>query len=1010
MRRCFILSAVMLLAASVFGEERPFYSDAHGLENLSSPDPDATAKAVYDATAKTLMFYFDSETHEGEGAVFAIDSDGTCSWAEVLSTLTRATFTESFSRFRPTNCARWFCQAANNSTLTAIEGLQYLDTSEVTSMASMFERNGKLATIDVSHFNTAKVTDMSRMFYYVGSTTLDLSSFDTAKVTNMSSMFGYSGSLKTVYVSEGFTAAGVTKSGGMFTGAKRLLGGAGTVYDASAVDKTYARIDGGTSNPGYFTCKEESEEDPDDPPVVGHTHVWGDWVTNKVATATEAGQRYRECTAEGCTNPVARQTETIPATGGGGDPVDPPVPGAAAKAVFNADAKTLTFYYDELTHEGEGTVFAMTASTAPWTSSDAAKTATKAVFDTSFRDFRPTSTASWFAYFKSLSGIEGMENLVTSEVTNMYRMFYNCAIGVYDLTGFDTGKVTNMGQMFAYTGGNKLNLSSFATTNVTDMGQMFLHARFNAIAVSELWSTAKVTSTKGPFGSNQVGTSALTGGAGTMWVDPNNGIEYACVDNPPDHPGYFTYAKPGEKPQTLPVIESVTISAVATNGVTVNVSGKDLDSGFFKVEIYDNDWLLVLTSATVNGWGSVKVTGLNPASSYYARAVATNGESGKSATYEDVPFVTDVQKGIAWVTLKAVSVTVADDGASANVTATIDTCNIDGALSFKLNGVEAKGWPLSAASEGETFSGTVPLTPYARYSWILEASGEFAGVKAIDTASGEFVASIRELWVNVAFAGGAYDVSSGTVPEASESPKGVWTPGTGDISYAASQTTGVGNEVIVEGSLEAFAVDECAAVPSGVKAVFGFVAYDGALKPAVWAKGAWHSFGFRCFTPGDTVAYTLDFDFQAEIPCVKASVGTETSGWFEIDAAAKSLTGFVFDGSADLGDFRGWQYLTGAGGEIILRQPTISSASGSLILADGKFSVGLTDCVKDAWYTPFYSDTLENPDWTAGVGVQCKAEGESLALDVLADPAEEPSMFVKIVVSLEPIEPGAKLN
>ncbi|MCI7559653.1 MAG: hypothetical protein MSS76_06005 [Clostridium sp.] len=32
-----------------------------------------------------------------------------------------------------------------------------------------------------------------------------------------------------------------------------LVGGLGTTYNSSYVDKTYARIDGGTSNPGYFT-------------------------------------------------------------------------------------------------------------------------------------------------------------------------------------------------------------------------------------------------------------------------------------------------------------------------------------------------------------------------------------------------------------------------------------------------------------------------------------------------------------------------------------------------------------------------------------------------------------------------------------------------------------------------------------------------------------------------------------------------------------------------------------
>ena len=41
----------------------------------------------------------------------------------------------------------------------------------------------------------------------------------------------------------------------MFNNSKKLVGGNGTVYSHSYTDKTYARIDGGTSSPGYFTLK-----------------------------------------------------------------------------------------------------------------------------------------------------------------------------------------------------------------------------------------------------------------------------------------------------------------------------------------------------------------------------------------------------------------------------------------------------------------------------------------------------------------------------------------------------------------------------------------------------------------------------------------------------------------------------------------------------------------------------------------------------------------------------------
>ena len=151
------------------------------------------------------------------------------------------------------------------------------DTSKVTSMGSMFQLS-QATTLDLSNFNTTNVTNMSWMFYYSKATTLDVSNFDTSKVTNMGSMFvnskattldlsnfntsnvtnmsymfNTSTNLKTIYVGDKFNTNNVTSSANMFTDSTKLVGGAGTKYNSSYVDKTYARIDGGTSNPGYFT-------------------------------------------------------------------------------------------------------------------------------------------------------------------------------------------------------------------------------------------------------------------------------------------------------------------------------------------------------------------------------------------------------------------------------------------------------------------------------------------------------------------------------------------------------------------------------------------------------------------------------------------------------------------------------------------------------------------------------------------------------------------------------------
>ncbi len=140
-----------------------------------------------------------------------------------------------------------------NSQATTLD-VSNFDTSNVTNIYGMFYKS-QATTLDVSNFNTSNVTNMSYMFYNSQATTLDLSNFDTSKVTNMSNMFYGSTNLKTIYVSNKFNTDKVTSSSSMFSDCTKLIGGAGTKYNSTKTDKTYARIDGGTSNPGYFTAK-----------------------------------------------------------------------------------------------------------------------------------------------------------------------------------------------------------------------------------------------------------------------------------------------------------------------------------------------------------------------------------------------------------------------------------------------------------------------------------------------------------------------------------------------------------------------------------------------------------------------------------------------------------------------------------------------------------------------------------------------------------------------------------
>ena len=155
----------------------------------------------------------------------------------------------NFNTSNVTNMSSMF----GNSEATTLD-VSNFDTSKVTDMSEMFSAS-QATTLDLSNFNTSNVTNMIYMFSGSKATTLDVSNFDTSKVTNMMYMFQGSSNLKTIYGSSKFVTTAVTSSTGMFSRCTNLVGGAGTKYDANHVDKTYARIDGGTSNPGYFTAK-----------------------------------------------------------------------------------------------------------------------------------------------------------------------------------------------------------------------------------------------------------------------------------------------------------------------------------------------------------------------------------------------------------------------------------------------------------------------------------------------------------------------------------------------------------------------------------------------------------------------------------------------------------------------------------------------------------------------------------------------------------------------------------
>ena len=138
----------------------------------------------------TLTFFLASKETLGENEYGIYGGLGTPDWVwqnPNVTNVTKVVFDPAFANARPTKCNEWFQNYVN---LTSIEGIEYLNTSQVTDMHNMFYNCYHLQTTDFSGFDTRKVKDMSNMFYNCGSLkSLDISNFNTSEVTDMRSMF-----------------------------------------------------------------------------------------------------------------------------------------------------------------------------------------------------------------------------------------------------------------------------------------------------------------------------------------------------------------------------------------------------------------------------------------------------------------------------------------------------------------------------------------------------------------------------------------------------------------------------------------------------------------------------------------------------------------------------------------------------------------------------------------------------------------------------------------------------
>ena len=392
---------------------------------------EAESYAVFDEATNTLTFKHDA--NKPDGAFALNEGDNAPGWYKSnddgsnANIIKKVVFDASFANARPTNCHLWFYGCKN---LTTIEGIEYLntenvtsmslmfsgcsalttlnlsnfDTQSVTNMTGMFSDCRALTTLDVSNFNTQNVTDMSFMFFNCSAiTTLDIAKFDTKNVTDMSFMFCSDPALTTIYASDKFVTTACKEDRNMFTSCANLVGA--VPYDENKVGKEMANY-----TTGYFTD-----------------------IASKVAESY---------------------------------------------AVFDEATNTLTFKHD--TKKTAGAFALNEGDNAPgwYKSNDDGSNANiikKVVFDASFANARPTSCYKWFYDCTNLTTIEGIEYLNTENVTNMGWMFSACeALTILDVSNFDTKNVTNMRYMFSICFAlTTLDVSNFDTQNVTNMSNMF---------------------------------------------------------------------------------------------------------------------------------------------------------------------------------------------------------------------------------------------------------------------------------------------------------------------------------------------------------------------------------------------------------------------------------------------------------------------------------------------------------------------------------------------------------
>lgn len=429
----------------------------------------------WNTTTNNLTFKYGNKPADVAGEYSCFDINGQTEehpeWSEIFKKpeVTTVVFDESFKYFYPTSCREWF---STGYYLKNIEGLEYLNTNEVTDMSQMFKACYSLPNIDLTHFNTDKVTEMDQMFYACWSlTTLDLSEFNTSSVATMYQMFMSCNSLQTVYVNCNFTTENCKDNDNqMFAQCAKLAGATecdgtsdiGTnranYVDGYLTDIAYARWSDDGKTLTFYSNHDRQSGD------FGVLHSgypsWLDDENERYTTATHVV--FDESFSNARPTSCGYWFTSFQSLEG--------IEGIEHLNTSETTSMEGMFY---------GCVVKNTMNLS------ALNTSKVENMSNMFKDAQIPSVCLSGLDCSEVTDMEAMfmnarisqidlAGLRTSKLTNMESMFEGCQIkDNLDLSGFNTEKVTSMSSLFKNCTATNICLTSFKTSNVTDMSSMF---------------------------------------------------------------------------------------------------------------------------------------------------------------------------------------------------------------------------------------------------------------------------------------------------------------------------------------------------------------------------------------------------------------------------------------------------------------------------------------------------------------------------------------------------------